>query len=100
MQLDSRLSKEIIKIFHNSKGSVQNNIVKWTNNTIDKRTHEKTNWDTLSEHIPNSHLAGQYEHRPQQNNYTHPIENLNESIEVNSIFEAQDVPSYKIELED
>lgn len=89
MQLDSRLSKEIIKIFHNSKGSIQNNIIKWTNNTTDQRVHEKTNWDTYSEQSPNPPTADQYEHRLQQKTYTQLEESLNNSIEENAIFEAQ-----------
>ena len=31
MQSNNRISEDIIKIFHNSTGSVQNDINKWTN---------------------------------------------------------------------
>lgn len=32
MQHNDRLSEDVIKIFHNAKGSVRNNITKWTKN--------------------------------------------------------------------
>ena len=83
MQLDDRLSAEIIKIFHNSKGSVQNNIVKWTNHTIDKRIDEKTTWEDYSEKTPSPRVTSHFEHRLQQKKYTRPNE-----FEENTVFET------------
>ena len=83
MQLDDRLSAEIIKIFHNSKGSVQNNIVKWTNHTSDKQIEEKTTWEAYSEKKASPRATSHFEHRLQQKKYTRPNE-----FEENTVFET------------
>lgn len=88
MQLNDRLSAEIIKIFHNSKGSIQNDIIKWTNQPSDKHIHEMKNWDSYLEQPSTPHAAGEFEHHLHQKTYTQPEELSNNTIEESTELEA------------
>lgn len=69
MQVNNRISEDIIKIFHNSKGSVQNDIHKW----ISEKNNENTNYKRKKEyalHSPNTLHQNRHPEKPQYN-YIH-----------------------------
>jgi len=83
MLRSDRLSEDVIKIFHNAKGSVRNNISKWTENATaeTKSDYElnsppRRNYDSS----PFDHAAGEYEPLPRE--HTHPsiVEVHNDTI--------------------
>lgn len=61
MQRKDHLSDDVIKIFHNAKGSVKNNVEKWVDpNDTQMTKSEETNigWNSTSQR---DHAAGEYE---------------------------------------
>lgn len=61
VRLDDRISEDIIKIFHNSKGSIQNNIVKWTS---DANEHYKAKSHSDKRFQSNSKLSSAGQSKP------------------------------------
>lgn len=88
MLRNDRLSEDVIKIFHNAKGSVRNNISKWTENATaetksayELKSTQRRNYDAS----PFDHAAGEYEPLPRE--HTHPsiAEVHNDSIKKDAI---------------
>ena len=68
MQSSDRLSEDVIKIFHNAKGSVRKNISKWTedaNIELDNG-HEPQHPKWINYDSPFDHAAGEYEPLPEE----------------------------------
>ncbi len=69
MQVNNRISEDIIKIFHNSKGSVQNDIHKWTSEKDNLNQRYKAKKEQ-SFHSSN-HLHQNRQSEKPQYNYIH-----------------------------
>lgn len=74
MQQEDRFSKDVIKIFHNAKGSLAHKIVEWTNDYEASRTHDP---NTKHRHpaypsTPFDHAAGEYEPLPREEQLAFP----------------------------
>ncbi|MBO1912811.1 hypothetical protein J4G37_49410, partial [Microvirga sp. 3-52] len=71
MQQKDHLSDDVIKIFHNAKGSVKNDVEKWIeNNNFYMANHEKPTdmgWNSNSQR---DHAAGEYEPLEERNTPT------------------------------
>ena len=65
------MSNEVIKIFHNSKGSVKNNLDKWVNHAYENDDEEVN--------LQRNHAAGEYE--PLQERNTHTLSSQKEQSE-------------------
>ena len=62
MQREDQFLEDVLKIFHNSKGSVRNTIRKWHNDERPETTDKylRAEWKPYP-NIPFNHAAGQYE---------------------------------------
>lgn len=73
MQRKDHLSDDVIKIFHNAKGSVKNNLEKWvdTNNTQTTNSEEPIDigWNSNS-NSQHDHAAGEYEPLQERNKHS------------------------------
>lgn len=69
MQLNKKISEDIIKIFHNSKGSVQNNIHKWTNEKSSRNEHQKVN--SKKNYPPSDYHQANQESKKTRHSYIH-----------------------------
>ncbi len=68
MQQEDRFSEDVIKIFHNAKGSLRHKIVEWTNDyeAFHDCEQDKNYWKTAYPPTPFDHAAGEYEPLPQK----------------------------------
>lgn len=58
MHQEDKIIEDILRIFHNSKGSISNNVARWQEESED--TPLKVEWKPYP-NTPFSHAAGQYE---------------------------------------
>ncbi|QUW21615.1 hypothetical protein JSQ81_17760 [Sporosarcina sp. Marseille-Q4063] len=77
MQRKDHLSDDVIRIFHNAKGSVKNNVEKWVDNNDAQMANSEepadVEWNSNSQR---DHAAGEYE--PLQERNTHAFSTLKE----------------------
>jgi len=71
MPNNDHISDEVVKIFHNSKGSIKKNLEKWVNHTDEIKEDDKVNlnWDSNADSQHN-HAAGEYEPLQERNTFT------------------------------
>lgn len=60
MQREEKILEDIIQIFHNSKGSIKNNLARWQVTSEEKELPIKVEWQPYPK-TPFFHAAGQYE---------------------------------------
>ena len=73
MQQKDHLSDDVIKIFHNAKGSVKNNLEKWVDNINTQTTNSEEPIDIGWNSNSNSqydHAAGEYEPLQERNKHS------------------------------
>ena len=100
MQRKDHLSDDVIKIFHNAKGSVKNNLEKWVDNNNSQMTNNEEPIDigwNLNSNSQRDHAAGEYE--PLQERNTHsfstqkdqkkPVNHVSESEPPNNEIDVQ-----------
>ena len=90
MLQEDRFSEDVIKIFHNAKGSLRNKIVEWTSNHESNTDYEhkplRTHWNATHSQTPFDHAAGEYEPLPQSETLL-----SSEGYQNNSSFSTQSV---------
>lgn len=74
MQQEDRFSEDVIKIFHNAKGSLAHKIVEWTNDYEASHTHDSNikHWHATYPSTPFDHAAGEYEPLPREEQLSIP----------------------------
>ena len=102
MQRKDHLSDDVIKIFHNSKGSVKNNLEKWVDNTDAQMANSEDpidiGWNSNS-NSQRDHAAGEYE--PLQERNTHSFSTLQDQKEsVNHIAESSSDNEIDVQIDE
>ena len=94
MQRSDRLSEDVIKIFHNAKGSVIKNISKWTKNASVELDNEHElqhlKWDNHDSHF--DHAAGEYEPLPTEHTHPKKADDSNHPVPDNTPKSALGIP--------
>lgn len=60
MHREEKTIEDILQIFHNSKGSIRNNLARWQDKSEDEKTSLKVEWQPYPR-TPFLHAAGQFE---------------------------------------
>ena len=95
MQRNDRLSEDVIKIFHNAKGSVSKNISKWTKNANVKLDNEHVPKHPQSNNhdSPFDHAAGEYEPLSEERTHFNTAEDSNIPVHDNTTQSTFETPT-------